>query len=205
MFSYQEFIGNIKKSGVARQNRFEVMISPPAILDATDIQTVLLMCKSVSVPGVTISSTPVRTTGETIEAAYDRTFGAASLTFYVDTDMKIRYFFDEWINSIQSPTTRIFSYPKEYKSPQIEINVLRLDDSPSYTITLFDAFPKSIGDLSLSGDDNNIMTLNVTFDYRYYTTSILKQSRVREVTNQQLVGATSQDYFDKPDVPYDFP
>lgn len=205
MFSYEEFKSNIKRTGVARQNRFAVLISPPPILDATNIQNVLLMCKGVSVPGVNVAGTPIRTTGETIEAAYDRTFGPASLDFYVDSEMKVRYFFDQWINNIQSPTTRIFSYPKEYKSPQVEISVLRLDDNASYTLTLFDAYPKSIDALTLSSDNNGAMTFNVSLDYRYYTTELITQAKVREITNQQLIGATSQDYFDVPDVGYDFP
>lgn len=205
MFSYEEFKGAVKKNGISRQNRFTVMIPPPPALDSTNIQTVLLMCKGVSVPGVNMVTAPVRTTGEMTEAAYDRTFGAASLNFYVDADLKVRYFFDQWINLIQSPSTRIFTYPKEYKSEQIEISVLRLDDNPSYMITLFDAFPKSIGDLSLAGDDTNAMTLNVTFDYRYYTTEIITQAKVREINNQQLVGATAQEYISAPNLPYDFP
>lgn len=189
MFSYEEFKGRVRGKGLSKQNRFYMMISPPPSIGTTDLSTVLLLCQSVSVPGVSIASSPVRTTGETIEAAYDRTFGAANATFYVDADMKVRFFFDEWINSIQDPTTRIFAYPKEYKSPEIEIGVLRLDDNPSYTITLFDAFPKSIGNLSLSNDSNNLMTLDVSFDYKYYTTKIMTQAEINEPTNQQLLSA----------------
>lgn len=189
MFSYEEFKGRVRGKGLSKQNRFYMMVSPPPSIGTTDLSTVLLLCQSVSVPGVNISTQPVRTTGETIEAAYDRTFSAANATFYVDADMKVRYFFDTWINSIQDPTTRIFSYPKEYKSPEIEIGVLRMDSNPSYAITLFDAFPKSIGGLSLSAENNNIMTLDVTFDYKYYTTRILTQTEVNDSTNQQLLSA----------------
>lgn len=189
MFSYEEFKGRVRGKGLSKQNRFYMMISPPPSIGTTDLSTVLLLCQSVSVPGLNISTTPVRTTGETIEAAYDRTFSPASATFYVDADMKVRYFFDEWMNSIQDPTTRIFAYPKDYKSPEIEIGVLRLNDNPSYTITLFDAFPKTIGGLSLSGENNNLMTLDVTFDFKYYTTRIMTQTEVNESNNQQLLSA----------------
>lgn len=166
-----------------------MMVSPPPSIETTDLFTVLLLCQSVSVPGVSISTQPVRTTGETVEAAYDRTFAAANATFYVDVDMRVRYFFDAWINSIQDPTTRIFSYPKDYKSPEIEIGVLRLDDNPSYAITLFEAFPKSIGNLTLSGENNNLMTVDVTFDYKYYTTRMLTQAEINQPANQQLLSA----------------
>lgn len=176
MFSYEEFRGRVRRGGLSKQNRFHMLIAPPPILDTSDLGTVLLLCQSVSVPGVSLSTAPVRTTGEQIEAAYDRTFSAANATFYVDADMRVRYFFDEWINKIQNPTNRIFAYPQEYKSPEIEISVLKLDDTPSYAITLFDAFPKSVGQLQLSGDNNNLMTLDVSFDFKYYTTKLLESA-----------------------------
>lgn len=205
MFSYEEFKGRVRGKGLSKQNRFYMIISPPPSIGTTDLSTVLLLCQSVSVPGVSIASAPVRTTGETIEAAYDRTFGAASATFYVDADMKVRFFFDEWVNSIQNPTTRVFAYPKEYKSPEIEIGVLRLDNNPSYIITLYDAFPKSIGNLSLSGENNNIMTLDVSFDYRYYTTKIMTQTEINEPTNQQLLSADVEQNMANLDLPSLFP
>jgi hypothetical protein len=189
MFSYDQFKSRVKSAGLSRQNRFYVMISPPVSIGTTDLQTILLMCQTASVQGVSVTTAPVRTTGEQFEAPYDRAFAGASMTFFVDTELKVRYFFDLWINSIQNPQTRTFGYAKEFKSPEIEIGVLKLDDSPSYKIKLYDAFPKSVGALSLSGDNNNIMTLDVQFDYKYYTTEIMTSAELGSPLNQQLLSA----------------
>jgi hypothetical protein len=205
MFSYNDFKSTVRQMGVSRQNRFSVMIAPPAALESTNLQSVILFCKGVSVPGVNIVTAPVRTTGETIEAGYDRTFGAASMNFYVDTDLKVRYFFDEWMNLIQNSDTRIFNYPNDYKARTIEISVLRLDNNISYMITLYEAFPKSIDPINLSSDENGVMTLGVSFDFKYYKTELITQSKIRESQNQQLIGASSQGFTYAPDIGYDFP
>jgi len=194
MFSYEQFKSQIKSSGLSKQNRFYVMISPPTSIGTTDLQTILLLCQSVSVSGVSVTTAPVRTTGEQFEAPYDRAFTGANMTFYVDKDMKVRYFFDLWVNSIQDPTNRTFAYAKEFKSPEIEIGVLKLDNTPSYKIKLYDAFPKSVGQLSLASENNNIMTLDMQFDYRYYTTEVMTSAEINTPLNQQLVGADVQNF-----------
>ena len=192
MFSYEQFKSRVKTAGLSRQNRFYVMISPPVSIGTTDLQTILLMCQTASVQGVSVTTAPVRTTGEQFEAPYDRAFSGASMTFFVDTNLKVRYFFDLWINSIQDPQTRTFGYAKDFKSPEIEIGVLKLDDSPSYKIKLYDAFPKSVGALSLSGDNNNVMTLDVQFDYKYYTTEIMTGVELESPLNQQLLSEDAE-------------
>lgn len=176
MFSYDQFKSQIAKEGLARQNRFEVLISPPNFYPAEN-EKISLYCQSVSIPGVNVASDAVRLMGEVVEIPYDRTFSGANMSFYVDSRMDVRKYFDDWINEIQNTVRRTFSYPDDFKSREIKVTVLKLDDTPVYSITMYDAFPKSLGQLSLSNDSTGVMTFDVSFDYRYYTTEQLADVR----------------------------
>lgn len=172
MFSYEKFKSRIKEKGVARNNRFNVNIALPESLGVSyDAFSIMLVCTSVSLTGVNVASEPVKLYGESVEVPYDRNFSGVSFTFVVTSDMKERKLFDDWIDFIQNPTTRTFRYIDEFKAREVKIEVLDLKDNPKYEITLYDAFPKTIGALSLSSEDNGAMTFNVDMDYRYYTTS----------------------------------
>lgn len=172
MFSYEQFKSEVKSKGLARNNRFNVNIAlPPQLSSSYDTFSIMMFCKTVSLAGVNVASDSVKLYGESVEVPYDRNFSGATLTFLVGSDMKERQLFDDWINIIQNPNTRTFSYMDEFKAKEVLIDVLDLNDNIKYTITLYDAFPKSVGNLSLSSDDNNIMTLDVSLDYKYYKTS----------------------------------
>ena len=172
MFSYEKFKSTIKDKGVARNNRFNVNIAlPPALSSSYDTFSIMLLWTSVNLTGVNVASEAVKLFGESVEVPYDRNFAGVSFTFVVTTDMKERKLFDDWIDFIQNPTSRTFTYMDEFKASEVKIEVLGLDDKSRYTITLYDAFPKTIGALSLSSEDNGAMTFNVDMDYRYYMTT----------------------------------
>lgn len=164
--SYTKFLARVRADGLARQNRFWVNIGAAPVLIGEDLT---LLCKSVNVPGVSFSTAPVRTIGEVIEAPYDRNFSPATLTFYVDRQMIVRRIFDDWVEKIQNSYTRVFGWYNEFIAPQMEIYVDNRQDESIYKMTLYDAHPKSIGGLNLDQGANDIMTFDVTFDYRYYT------------------------------------
>ena len=48
--------------------------------------------------------------------------------------------------------------------------MLDMNDALKMTMVLHDAHPKTIGTLQLDNSDPGVMTFDVTFDYRYYTT-----------------------------------
>ena len=182
--SYREFLAQIKDTGVAKQNRFHISLPRPNKLEGTGIGASLfssanstnrmlhLMCKSVVVPGMTIATQPLRLTGEAIEIPYDRTYGAATISFYVDRNFYVRQFFNDWLDTIQSPKTRILSYYDDIVT-NIQIFVESVDGQTRYKQILHEALPKSVGELTLDHANNDLMVIDVTFDYRFYETSLL--------------------------------
>lgn len=174
MFSYEEFKSSIRAEGLARQNRFYVEVSPPNTLIGNpivgDLRHVLLRCKSVNVPGVSLSSAQERIVGEQIEKPYDRNFGSASMTFYMDQFFTAREFFERWVDSIQNSKSRTIGWYDDFISREVNVNVLDLNDNVKMTMVLHDVHPKTLGPLQLDNSDTGVMTFDVTFDYHYYTT-----------------------------------
>lgn len=166
-FSYHNFLAAIKTSGLATQNRFWVGFAPPKVMGKS-AESVLLYCKSASVPGVNIASSPERLTGEVREIPYDRNYGAANLAFWNRADFDTRNYFERWIDGIQDPQTRELAYFDDYRT-DVKITVLDKMDKPRYEVTLFDAHPKNIGMLSLDNETPGAMTFDVTFDYQRYS------------------------------------
>lgn len=174
MFSYEQFRSSIKAEGLARQNRFYVEIAPPRSLQGTalgnSLRYVLLRCKSVNVPGVSLSSAQERIVGEQVEKPYDRNFGSSTMTFYMDQKFVGREFFERWVESIQNSKTRTIGWYDDFISREIHVKVLDMKDQLKMTMTLHDAHPKMIGPLQLDNSDAGVMTFDITFDYHYYTT-----------------------------------
>jgi hypothetical protein len=174
--NYDQFKTKVKNDGLARQNRFFIIFGAPAIKGEgaaffnSKLRDAFLLCKSVSVPGVNVASADIFTTGETTHAPYDRNFGEASFTFYVDRNLYLRKLFEVWIDSIQSPDTRQVGWYNDFKT-DITIAILPRSETGSvYFMTLYDCYPKQIGTLSLDNGNNDVMTLDITMEYRFYKT-----------------------------------
>ena len=165
----QEFISKIKTSGLAKNNRFTVLLNPPLNLGG-NLQSILLYCSGVNLPGITIGSNQVRIFGEIFEFPYEKIYPPCELTFYVDANMEVKKLFDDWINQIYDPLTKHFYYYKNYIS-ELEILVQDTKNNEVYSVKLFEAYPKNIGDIRLDYSNSEIMVLNVTMAYKYFTTS----------------------------------
>ena len=167
-FAYSNFLAKVKEKGLAVQNRFQVVFSQPACFEWFGLSDISLMCKSVSVPGVNVATSSERIIGEVREIPYDRNFGAANLTFWVNSQFDTREYFERWIDGIQNPNTRILSYYNDIKT-DVVITTLNKMDEPVFETKLYAAHPKSIGQLSLDNESTGAMTLDVTFDYHHYS------------------------------------
>lgn len=164
-----QFIAQVKTVGMARTNRFLVTL-PWTEIGPSEMRDYQLFCDTVSLPGISMQSTPSRFWGEQREIPYERSFEPVTLTFYVDTDMVVKKAFDYWFNQIQEPSTRVMGYYKDY-TKNVTIDVLPMDsDTPSYSLTLYEAFPKTIGSVQLDAASREVMKLSVTLAYKYYTT-----------------------------------
>lgn len=166
MSKLNDFIAQVKTSGLARTNRYVVYISLPWETDAS-MRDLLLFCDQVQIPGTNFNTSDMRTFGETRKAPYERLYEDVNMSFYVDKEMKNKIMFDYWLNQIQDPHTRTFNYYDDYVT-DIVIEVQDLKDQSRYGIKLYEAYPKSLGAVQLDYAGKDIMKISVNFAYKYY-------------------------------------
>ena len=158
------FISKIKRDGVARTNRYTVLFAGMQSVRAMDV---VLLCDQVQIPGTNFNTTDMRTFGEVRKAPYERLYEDINMSFYVDSNLEVKKFFDDWMLDIQNPMTRNFNYYDNYTN-DIVIEVQDLKNQARYGVKLFEAFPKSIGAVQLDYSGKDIMKLSVNFAYKYY-------------------------------------
>jgi hypothetical protein len=165
-----QFIAEIKSGGLARTNRFAVMFTPPPGMDTSGMQKLLLFCDTIQLPGINYSTVQNRTFGEFREVPYEKLYDNISMSFYIDTDMKIKGLFDKWMSLISDPTSRTYSYYKTYTT-DIKIEVQDINDKTRYELTLKECYPKNMNSISLDHASKDNMKLTVNMQYKYWTAS----------------------------------
>lgn len=170
MATINEFIALVKGEGLARSNRYQVIITPPAsIMTDSPNRKLSFYCDSVTMPGMNLLSNPTSTYGEQREVVYNRSFEPINLEFIMDQEMEIKKFFDEWQARIINPVSRMVGYYQDYIG-RIEIQQLDFseNESPKYAMKLYEAFPKSVAAISFSSGSKDVTKLSVSIEYKYW-------------------------------------
>ena len=174
-FNISEFKTQVTSEGLARQNRFEVLILPPSSLSTLTrtSRTVSLFCDAAMLPGMSITTKQLKSFGPAYQRPVSAEYGgdAINLVFHIDTDMRIKAFFDTWMNSIVDPKSFVVAYQEDYIT-QIEIRQLDENNNVTYSVKLIDAFPRATNMMDLNNSSNNQShKLSVVFAYRKWESS----------------------------------
>lgn len=164
----QEFVSQVKSGGMARTNRYAVLFTPPSGVSSASLQKILLFCDQVQLPGSNFSTVQNRTFGEFREVPYERIYDNITMSFYVDTEMKVKELFDNWQNLISNPQTRTYNYYNNYITNMV-IEVQDINDKTRYSVTLWECYPKTISSIQLDYNSKDIMKISVGMQYKYWT------------------------------------
>lgn len=170
----QEFVSQVKSGGMARTNRYAVLFTPPAGVSAASLQKIMLFCDQVQLPGSNFSTVQNRTFGEFREVPYERIYDNITMSFYVDTEMKVKELFDRWQNVISNPTTRSYNYYNNYITNMV-IEVQDLNDNTRYSVTLWECYPKTVSSVQLDYNSKDIMKISIGMQYKYWTAEPVSQ------------------------------
>ena len=162
-----------------KPNMFMVDVNFPGTLakGSDDLETTNIMCKSAALPGSNLGVIEVPFRGRTVKIAGDRTFDTWTVTFFNDKDFKLRSFFEEWANKInthEANTSELFT-PNNSTGYTADLKVKQLekDDTTTGSVlrqyTLFYCFPTNVSQIDLAYDSNDqIEEFTVEWQYSYF-------------------------------------
>jgi len=172
MAQLSEFVGALRDGG-ARANQFEVNITggPSQIL--TSNQDFKFLCKSTSVPALSMGEIAVPFRGRQIYIAGDRTYETWAITVISDRGMFMRSAFEQWqsfLGDIGGTTNRssIGDTPSAYYGTAL-IKQKDRNDETLRTYRLFDVWPTSVDAMEFAYESEGLMEFGVTFRFNHMT------------------------------------
>ena len=170
MFSTKEFFAHIKKEGLARPNRFHVLMGlPSGINDPNNSKTLSLMCMQTELPSKTINVSETRYNGNIKKAAMSKMYYQHQFVFAVSSKMVEKELIDAWMELIIADDHEL-SYYDDYIA-DIEVYQLDMQDKPVHGIKLKGCFPVVVNPLTVSNQDQNtVHQLMVQFAYESWET-----------------------------------
>ena len=216
----QRFQAQINQGeGMARPNRFYVIINPPQKLVTTpggppsqlsqntnnDLssaamrENMQMMCNKITMPSRDINTAPHKTYGPKREMPYAYSFsGEIELTFFGDKFLRQRMFWENWQKTMFDGETHDMRYYDDYVG-SIDIFQLgqfdaKADDDArvTYAVRLYEVYPQTISPIEYTyGNNNSIVEVPVTLNFRNWV----------NLTIDQVNGATiGQAAGDKPTI-----
>ena len=116
-FSLSAFQASVGSLALARTNRFEVIITPPKIVQDRDAsQLSSLYCEVANLPPLNLNVKSYKTYGPNHQRPIGSDYGGdgLSMTFHLDSSMSIKRFFDDWMESIVIRDSFNVSYQNNY-------------------------------------------------------------------------------------------
>ncbi len=206
MTTINDFISRIGQG--TKPNMFAIDIVWPAttagFADGTpgtgagdDKDLVDLLCKSAALPASNIGVIEVPFRGRTVKIAGDRTFDTWTATFFNDKDMKIRSYFEQWLEAINTHNGNnapLFR-PNQADGYMAEVRVKQLEKNNTQrgTIlreyTLMHAFPTNVSQIDLGYDSNDqIAEFSVEFQYSYWKVVAPTQTNLTDAAATGIAG-----------------
>ena len=172
-FSPNEFMTKVEEmGGLSRRNRYSMQITPPKTFSVPSGK-IDFLAQSVLLPSKQFATTENRIYGFSKNIPYDVTYEPILVTMLNPNDWSTRKFWDEWIDTIQSPSSFNMNYYKSMTG-QIEISVYdeeHTELNPSqarYTAVLQEAWPERMSAYALGYDNSDFGNFEVSIRYKQW-------------------------------------
>ena len=175
----QNFIASMNKAGgFARTARYAVLITPPSKLLSEDSDNFLhetnrqvnLHCSAVSMPGHDLQAKEQQhgsAPGRQIVQSHDYE-GTIAATFYLDSHLRERHFFERWQQLAVSTNTHKANYYDDYIG-SMDIYQLDANGEVTYGIRAIEVYPTTLAGIEYTYAGTNEVALQaVQFQYRQW-------------------------------------
>jgi len=150
-------------------------------LQKSNARRVQAFCSAISMPDRNIETKEIRHHGPAYKLAFDYKSSDITATFYCDKFLRERSYFETWQAAVFSLQSQNYNFYDNYIS---DVNIFQLGqfasknerDDVTYAVKLFECFPKTIGPVQYSYENNAVQTFEVTFTFRYWINYFLERS-----------------------------
>jgi hypothetical protein len=172
----------------ARANLFDVHLLSPSSLGWQFSEGDMLRCRSVDMEGSSVGTNTRNqyNSGYEIPDGTVDQGGFVDISFLCDQSFHDRALIEAWHNWIYQgtdDTSRVGSaqipvmkYLDSYIG-KMEVYALRKDETKSMKYTYYDVYPSSFDSLSFGADEEGILEISATFQYRNWTSEYLVEDR----------------------------
>lgn len=177
---------------LARPSRFDVEVPIPLgmIPYLGYSRNLKFRCENAELPGRGISTTTQKIYNLDEQFPYQTTYEDITLTFIVDSDMSQKIFFDAWLDWINPSLNFNMKYKKDY-AVALRVNQYDSQNKVSYSVDLYDAYPKTILPLVLDWSDEGYHKLSVVFAYTRWKNNSIKAIAMDALENALAGGLSS--------------
>lgn len=176
-----------KRGGVAKQNRFQVIFTPPqgsllsgdSIVGAlisggglksmvNDPRDISMLCENVTIPGRQITTLDYTAEKQAVKIPYSFINEDVTCTFLLTNDYYIKTMFDNWMEQVFDDKKFTARFKKDFTS-DVVIQQLNSKDVPVYGVRLENAFPTTVAGITLDNNSESaVQKMTVTFSYDNY-------------------------------------
>ena len=179
-----------KKGGLAPSNRFNVIFAPPAVsllnLNVENIigsvisgnfnagnllndpRDISILCKSVTLPGRTLSTFEHDHDRQQNKYPYTFIDEDVTMTFHLTNDYYMRNMLEQWQSGIFNTESYVTGFKNDY-SVDVIIQQLNQKNIPVYGVKLEKAYPVSYASITLdNSQENAVNEMSVTFAYNKF-------------------------------------
>jgi hypothetical protein len=179
-----------KKGGLAPSNRFNVIFAPPAVsLLNLNVENVIgsvisgnfnagnllndprdisILCKSVTLPGRTLSTFEHDHDRQQNKYPYTFIDEDVTMTFHLTNDYYMRNMLEQWQSGIFNTESYVTGFKNDY-SVDVIIQQLNQKNIPVYGVKLEKAYPVSYESITLdNSSENAVNEMSVTFAYNKF-------------------------------------
>lgn len=176
-----------KRGGVAKQNRFQVIFTPPqgsllsgdgivgALISGgglksmvNDPRDISMLCENVTIPGRQITTLDYTAEKQAVKIPYSFINEDVTCTFLLTNDYYIKTMFDNWMEQVFDDKKFTARFKKDFTS-DVVIQQLNSKDVPVYGVRLENAFPTTVAGITLDNNSESaVQKMTVTFSYDNY-------------------------------------
>lgn len=135
-----------------------------------------IFCHSCSLPMRSVGTWEHKMYGAPYKVPNTQTNDTVMFSFYADSNMNTRKYFDIWQNAVLNVKSNTMNYYDEFVS-DVKIFCMDREGKDSYEVQLYDAYPLNIGMVDLSyASRNSVVSITVSMAFKYWKAKTLSLS-----------------------------